>query len=384
MPNYKKHHYVPRFYLRRFSRDKKSIGVLNIKKGLVIRNANLYNQCYKDYFYGKDKKFEMALGGIEEGAVMLLKKIDKANCLPPPLSDDHFILIICVLLQHSRTIYAADSLNEMNDKMMKHVFREKVRKDLDCNIDDFIIAIENASQHSVGLVLQLYPTLLDLDYILLLNTTRVDFITSDNPVVMINPFMSFITDRSTTGLASKGLIIFFPISPRQVILFFDTDVYRVGKKSDYAINIHSNHDIENINAIQGCACYENIYFFDDNFGSIEMQRKVKPFRRKEKTQVKVFHEVRAKADANSYKRELMMTCKEDIRFKPKLSFLNIRTSAKAWREKILKSKKRMPSVFLRNSELIDDHEKFMKLVDDGKYNASDFLTFARDKYSESR
>ncbi len=105
MPENKKHHYVPKFYLRRFSGNKKSICLYNLPKQLQVVNANLRNQCYQDYFYGKEKTTESALASMEGEIAQLYSLIDKYNDLPPPLSEHHVAMAISVLIQYSRTKY---------------------------------------------------------------------------------------------------------------------------------------------------------------------------------------------------------------------------------------------------------------------------------------
>ena len=117
MPENKKHHYVPKFYLRLFSRDKKTICLYNLPKQLHVVNASLRNQCYQDYFYGKEKTTESALAGMEGEIAQLYSLIDKYNSLPPPLSEHHVAMVMSVLIQYGRTKYQADALDEMHDKM---------------------------------------------------------------------------------------------------------------------------------------------------------------------------------------------------------------------------------------------------------------------------
>jgi len=61
----KKHHYVPLFYLKRFSPDGKSINLYNLRSTRTIYKAKLKNQCYSDYFYGKEPDIEHALAGLD-------------------------------------------------------------------------------------------------------------------------------------------------------------------------------------------------------------------------------------------------------------------------------------------------------------------------------
>lgn len=182
MPQNKKHHYVPRFYLKRFSPDGKSINIWNIQNEKRIVSANLKNQCYKDYFYGKDFEVEQALGQIEGEVARILPLIDQYGSPPPYGSDDHFMLILYVLMQYARTAYAADALDEMNDQMMKHLFATHA-KSKGIDLTGLTIGIKDVARYSLGMTTQMYPILLDLDCKLLVNKSGVEFVTSDNPVV---------------------------------------------------------------------------------------------------------------------------------------------------------------------------------------------------------
>ena len=351
----------------------------NFSNELTVTRANLRNQCYRDYFYGKEKDFEIALGDIEHQASILFSLIDQNGCLPPPGTPEHITMILYMLVQHSRTKYSADALDDMHDKMMKHLFREKIESEVEgINLDDFIIGIQDASRGAIGYTLQTYLLLLDLRYKLFLNRTKVDFVTSDNPVVMINPFMSFRRLGSNTGVATKGLQIFFPIAPDRVILFYDHDVYRVGGDKKIVIDIENSQDVYNINVLQACSCYENIYFKEKNFGARALHRKAKPFMRTGKAGIMVFPQ----EDSRYRKSEIVMNFREDICFNPNLSFLGIRKSAKEWRLSFQKSRFQ-PAVVVRNQEMCDDHDEFIKLVDAGKYSSADFFRFLSDRNSES-
>lgn len=68
MPSKKNQHFVPRFYLKNFSNDKKKnfIGLFNIDSEVHIENAKLKTQASRDYFYGKDGKVEDLFGIIND------------------------------------------------------------------------------------------------------------------------------------------------------------------------------------------------------------------------------------------------------------------------------------------------------------------------------
>ena len=378
MPNNKKHHCVPRFYLKRFSKNGKSIGLYNFSTELKVAAANLYNQCCKDYFYGKEKIVENALGDIEGQTSILFSMIDEIGCLPPPGSPEHLSMILYILTQYGRTKYSADALDEMHDEMFKHIWREKIESELEgVNLDDFTIGIKDVSQFVLGMTAQNYPLLLDLGYKLLVNRTDVEFVTSDHPVIMYNQLLSFRKIGSNTGIATKGLQIFFPISPEKVIVLYDSDVYRVGSDRKIVIEIEEHKDIYNINTLQACSCYENIYFRNENLNVHALHRRVKPYMRTRKTGMKVFPQ-----NDNQYqKSEIIMNFREDIQTNLSLSFMTIRKSAKEWRSSFQRLRLQ-PAAVVRDQKMRDDHKEFIDRVEEGTYSVSDFFVFLDEKYGK--
>jgi hypothetical protein len=125
MPDNKKHHFVPRFYLRRFSADGKSITLYNIARRRRILRANLTNQCYRDYFYSRRLEIERAIAGIEAEAASIFRRIDEYRSLPPPFSPDHVTLATYVVMQQARTEYEAEALNEISNAMAQEGFWSK-------------------------------------------------------------------------------------------------------------------------------------------------------------------------------------------------------------------------------------------------------------------
>jgi hypothetical protein len=99
VPANKKHHYVPAFYLRRFSTDGKSINLYNIPSSRLVNEANLRSQCYKNYMYGTDPAFEHVLGGAEGEIAGLFRLIDHHGSLPAPFSEAHGALILHMVMQ---------------------------------------------------------------------------------------------------------------------------------------------------------------------------------------------------------------------------------------------------------------------------------------------
>src|SRR5690348_5258430 len=122
MPHNKSHHYVPAFYLKRFSADKRHINLYNLRSRKQVSWAKLSKQCCKDYFYGKEPTIEKTLAATEGEIAALLRQVDEKQSLPPPGSPAHLALIIHILMQYGRTQYTVDAMNEVVDNVLKQIY----------------------------------------------------------------------------------------------------------------------------------------------------------------------------------------------------------------------------------------------------------------------
>ena len=144
MPDNKKHHYVPRFYLKNFSENKRSICVFNIKNEKFIENGSLKSQCYIDYFYGEENTFEKALSKIEGEMANIFRNIIEQELVPPHFNNEYLSIIYFILIQQARTKYAVDSINEMFDKFFKHVYKNQEEE-----LEKVNIKVEECGQFSI-------------------------------------------------------------------------------------------------------------------------------------------------------------------------------------------------------------------------------------------
>lgn len=185
MPENKKHHYVPKFYLKRFSKDGKGINLFNIKSGQKVIDGKLKNQCYKNYFYGQDQKVEKALGVVDDAASRLFKIIEQGD-LPPPIGHvSHHWLLNFVAMQLGRTKLATDMLDDMIDKLIKEAYGDLI-EEKGVGLDEINIKVNNAALRSLSIAANYSPLLLDMDIKILDNTSSEQFILSDSPVVCYN------------------------------------------------------------------------------------------------------------------------------------------------------------------------------------------------------
>jgi hypothetical protein len=259
MPANKKHHYVPRFYLKRFALNSRSLNLYNFRLARSIPEANLKTQCYRDYMYGKGGDQEQRLSQLEGAFAQLLRYMLPRGYLPPPMSPDHESLCIFTLLQCARTAYTSDAMDEMADGMWKAILIKDPRVSEEM-LEKVRIALNDPANFTVATMLRFYHLMMDLEYKLLSAAPGSEFITSDNPVVMYNQLMEFERFGSSTGIASKGLQIFFPLSPTNMLYFYDSAVYACEPRRKICFTIPSKRDMDQLNALQVVSALENVYY----------------------------------------------------------------------------------------------------------------------------
>lgn len=370
MPHNKKHHFVPRFYLKRFSSDGKSISLYNIPSKKKIPSGNLGNQCYRDYFYGKNPAVEKSLSTIEASASAILNRLSNE----PYSVEDHLRLILYLTLQRLRTAAAVEATNEIAEKFLKHIGKQKF-EEIGANPDDFSITVPWASEYAVATAMLGHYLLLDLSMKVIELDARQFFITSDAPVVFHNQL--FQDDRlgSNEGVTSKGLMVFFPIDPSRMIFLYDSDVYAVtGRKSDTLTSL-SDFDVEQINALQLISAGENIYFRDKDFPAARLNSKYSRHRRGEKMSLSV-HPGRIWKDGYS---EFVAASKRDTKLNLQLSFVRVMKSVRLWKAQLNRLDVR-PAVVERNERLSLAHQRFVDLVRQKHVEPHAFIRWHLENY----
>jgi Protein of unknown function (DUF4238) len=373
MAEKKKQHFVPRFYLRNFSLNGtgNKISLFNFSASKYVPCANLYDQAYKNYFYGEDLTIENALADLEKEASKIINGILK-NTIPERSSDEHHILLTFILFLRERTVYAADRLNEVFDKLMKSIASEDPEVPLE--IDRFNFVLTQPVQQALANIAGVIPLALDLKFKLIVNQSNEAFITSDHPVVFYNQFFEpRKISEGKTGIASKGLEIFLPLSPTHLLIFFDDDVYKIGTKNSTVVYVNDKKDIEKLNLLQCVNCDKNLYF-NHNVKEDQVRQLAKKslcFRRQTKAEIEKY----LQRDAEKGQRTLLMTHMSELNCSLTLSFISL----------IKKARKFVPGnkvVHLRDESFVKYYrelqDEFEVLVKEGRYGRSDFLKFVRD------
>lgn len=261
MTDKKNQHYIPKFYLRKFSfeNNAKQIGVFNIDNKIFIQRGKLKSQGSKNFFYGQDGKIEDLLSEIEGHLGITLKKIIEGKIVPSKLSNEHIDLLLFIIL--------TDLRNPVRIALMIDGF-EQVRNriielDSNANPDKFVPSMthEEAVKMSLSNIMEVLPEIMDLEYKILHNTTNKPFITSDFPIVKYNQFLELKNwSGSKSGYGLDGLQIFIPITSELLLVFYDSAIYKAGYQKQKIINITNERDVDNLNILQFVNCFSTIYF----------------------------------------------------------------------------------------------------------------------------
>jgi Protein of unknown function (DUF4238) len=371
LPANKKHHFVPRFYLKRFSGTGTSICLYSFSAKKLVTAANLRNQCYRDYMYGKDQSLEHSLGELESAFAPLIEKITRLSALPPPLTEDHENLCIMVVLQYARTAYSADVLNQFADGMWRNILKHDSRVTPEM-LSRVRIVHQEPARYVVSLFLRSYHLIMDLGYRLLRAPTGTEFIASDNPVVMYNQLLEPTGLPSATGAGAKGLQIFFPLSPTHLLFMYDRHAYAVTPRHQRLVDVPTKADMDQLNILQVANASDAVYLRSSAADIFRLLEGGSRFRHSRKASVETFRRKGAQGDRS----ELIGISRQDARTNFSLSFVKLLKPTKAWRTELL-SRRLIPSVILRNESYYRAHRAFSKLVDQGKYQPTEFFKYLR-------
>ena len=240
----KKHHYIPQFYLRRFSvdDDKKLIALYNHKNKLFVPSAQIRHQACEKYLYGTDDEIEEGLSKMENAVAFVMSLIlDQGMPPPPDASDANGWLKKFILTQLSRTPQAGRELDESLNATFQAAFKSK----------DLHISHENPVVVSLIYSERYQPILSFLNCKILVNQTNIPFITSDHPVILYNQWMEKNGRHfGNTGLGVRGLQIFLPLHPSVMLCYYDPFVYKCGGRDNPIVPLEHDNDTHQLNVLQ--------------------------------------------------------------------------------------------------------------------------------------
>lgn len=328
MADKKKQHYIPKLYLKLFSinNENSQIALFYLPKDLYKSSVPLKSQAKEDYFYGEDGTLEEELSKLEALAAPCLKDIIKTAALPKKLSEDYFKILSFSMIMASRTKDAAEEINAMTDQMAKLMLsgHDEVKD----KIDDYVIRQKNAAAMAIATTAKSLPITFDLKLKLLVNKTSLKFITSDNPVIKYNQFLEQRKHfGGHVGLATKGLQIFFPISPTHMLCIFDEWVYKIGDKLKNVVEITVLDDIDKLNSLQILNCFDHLYF-NSEISEPYIRQLYKNVNSKRIVEYSQLKEVQKSKNKSGEERFLYHAMRQNLNIKLQLSFISQTKRAK--------------------------------------------------------
>lgn len=331
MAKKKRHHYIPKFYLRRFSKknEGKLIGLFNCEKNLFVREAELRHQAYENFLYGKDGEVEDALAKMEDDVAKMFYYWTEEKLLypPPPETNGFKLLKRFILYQAFRTPKSGDEIMKKLNEGLKVILKEfqpelwkKMKGSSLSHENPVLFGFLNSISHE--------HLLNFLDCKFLVNLSPLPLITSDAPVIFYNQLMEKANIYiGATALVVKGLQIFYPIHPRLMICLYDSSVYELGTDSDNCPSIESLEEIHQLNGLQLINCNSQIYF--DNIISEDYIKGLNSDFKKYRGTSKNINKI-----INQNKRKYFFISSEDVRINLKLDLFRIKVNPNDYKNMI--------------------------------------------------
>lgn len=248
MPEKKKQHYVPKFYMQLFTNQQNTFSVYNIATKKILNSVPYGSHCYKDYYYGKDGVWENRLSDME---TTWANTINRVLSKSPLTNEDVLSLKKFALYQRQRTMaeekFSKQVRKELLIEYFKSICADKGWK-YDANVIEKLCEERANESISPAEILQFseqyVSSIKDLSTVIIEYKTQSKLFSSDVPVISINPFHKY-----TIGYGCMGLIMLFPISSHQIVVFYDENMYPRFKGKTY-VELTNESEVLNLNVLQ--------------------------------------------------------------------------------------------------------------------------------------
>ena len=250
MPELKNQHFVPRCLLKPFTHQGqgRAINLYNIRRDRLIERAPVKGQCARNYLYGEDGKIEKSLAQIEGSFNAVRARVMQGGYDKTDLHDLNFF----TYLQLRRTEMAAQRLKESYQMMGAGIFQGTHTPKIPSNHSLIMLSLRSCFQSMRYIE--------DLKIRVIENRTGIHFLISDDPSILMNRFAAQRLNGGGFGVASSGLIMTMPVSPKFAIVCYDGQVYTVPDLLAGRIVLKEDKAVEALNELQFLKADENIYF----------------------------------------------------------------------------------------------------------------------------
>lgn len=253
----KKQHYVPRVLTKGFSdkENEKLINIFLISTRTVKEGKGRYDQSQKHNLYGADQELEGAFEILETNTSPALDKLRSGNLQLTP--QELGFLLCFVVFQRNRTPQQAKQFEESFNLMVKNLASHDSK--LKNHLDDFTVGLNDPYRLLFQMSVSMVENLADLRLGLLQAPSGEQFVLSEHPVVVVNPFLHLKNwPASKQGPGVKGAAIVLPISSEYAVLLYDPLRYKFFSQSGVATL--SVADLTELNKCQFLQTEDCIYF----------------------------------------------------------------------------------------------------------------------------
>lgn len=279
----KRQHYVPQFYLKRFSVDGQSVFVFDKFQQKVFR-TNVYNIANEKYFYdfpvgdvngrGEDVQLvENALAQIEgDYSVAIDNILQRVHRKPGGKvleSSRREGMSYFIALQATRTREYRVVQTQLVEKGAEAISRKAGRSQQDqyriqANAD--YVSLQQSLSMFGPVVQAIAHTLYEHIWLIGINRTEQPLYTSDAPVARRAHKKDPYGIISYAGFGSEGIEIALPITPQYILILCEAKFHRhMADKNDRAIILDNPEFIKYYNSLQVAQSYRQIYCPSDSF-----------------------------------------------------------------------------------------------------------------------
>lgn len=225
-----KQHYVPRCYMKNFATNignKSFISFYQFSGGILKDDVPTSSICYGKFYYGEDNILEKKFAEKEKEWAIILKKISQTEMYIPNPQEEKSIKDFAVYQLIRTPLFFNYQVQAFEDALTEHLY-------YNCNlfIDKYslkkMVHEAGTNQVCAADIIASYENsdynINDLEVSIVKYETRTALITSDMPVIIMNPYCP-----QSAGLSMVGLIIFFPVSSDKLVIIYDKKIYTNNK-----------------------------------------------------------------------------------------------------------------------------------------------------------
>jgi hypothetical protein len=266
MPQKKKQHQIPKTFMKNFSQNGKLSCIIDYKnKPFLIRDIPYKNQCFENFYYGKDLVWENKLEKIENLAAPIIDSIvagintfDKNQIISindfisyqvtrVPSYINKALLNEIIIFFESFKLYLNKNQDPIEktisfDSVFEYYLRENKR-----NVIDKVMFLAGEIKNRLG----------NMRHLIVRYKTKNKLVFGDNPVMIYNDHKI-----GNQGIANKGVVVILPINPNTIICFYDESSYKTHEKD--LLVIENEIDISKINSFQIITRNQKVYFDPEN------------------------------------------------------------------------------------------------------------------------